>query len=83
MRPVEDIEHELALVKGELGVATAERAALAKHVDCLRAPVTSDEARAFSSRLTSMTVRLALDEFLANRQRRGQFAAFGPAVGDP
>ena len=89
MRPVEDIERELAQAIQDRDywresdkITKAERDALARHVEVLRAPVTAVEADIADSMRGSARydTRDILTEFIAARQRKAQFAAFGPAL---
>jgi len=68
--------------EAELVRATAERDALARHIEKLIAPVTDVEARTaqigFESGWSAM--QDVLTAFLAERQREGQFAALSPPL---
>ena len=76
MRPVEDIERELATVK-------AERDALARHVEVLAAPATEAEVRAAWKAMQPYDPNAKGWEngvefasvLVAERQRKAQFAA--------
>ncbi len=69
----EELQDALLAIKGELMRVTAERDALARHVETLIAPVTREEAQALGY---TKTMRETLQAFLDRRQRAGQFKAF-------
>ena len=72
-----EIEVQTETTDGKLVRVTAERDALARHIEKLSAPITDEEAQTAWAEFESarLTMQEVLTAFVLRRQAAGQFAA--------